>query len=107
MVNVNQVMKQAQAMQKKMTEMQEQMAQKEYTGISGGGMVRVTLNGKSEMLKISIDKSLVNPEEIEVIEDLIIAAFNDSKKKLDAESEGAMSGMFGGMGLPPGFKLPF
>jgi DNA-binding YbaB/EbfC family protein len=107
MVNVNQIMKQAQAMQKKMADMQEQMAQKEYIGASGGGMVNVTLNGKGEMTKLTIDKSLINPEDVEMIEDLVIAAFNDTKKKLDAESEGAMSGMLGGMGLPPGFKLPF
>jgi len=107
MVNVNQIMKQAQAMQKKMAEVQDKIAQTEYSGTSGGGMVSVSLNGKNEMTKLSIDKSLANPDEIEVIEDLVIAAFNDAKKKLDSESEGAMSGMLGGMSLPPGFKLPF
>jgi DNA-binding YbaB/EbfC family protein len=107
MVNVNQIMKQAQMMQKKVAEMQEKMAITEYKGSSGGGMVNVTINGKSEIVSLKIDPSIVNVDEVEMIEDLIIAAFNEAKKKSDAESEGSMSGMLGGMGLPPGFKMPF
>ncbi len=107
MVNVNQMMKQAQEMQKKMAQMQEKIAQAQYTGSAGGGMVSVCINGKSEFIKLSIDKSLAVPEEVEVIEDLVIAAFNEAKRKLDSESESAMSGMMGGLGLPAGFKLPF
>jgi nucleoid-associated protein EbfC len=107
MVNVNQMMKQAQAMQKKMAEVQQKIAETQYTGTAGGGLVSVVIDGKSHMIKLSIDQSLAVPSEVEVIEDLVIAAFNEAKRKLDNESEGAMSGMLDGLGLPPGFKLPF
>lgn len=101
------MMKQAQMMQKKFAEMQEKLALTEFTGTSGGGMVSVTINGKGELNKIKIDPSLVTKDEVEVLEDLIVAAFNDAKKKADNSSEGEMSGMLGGMNLPPGFKMPF
>lgn len=100
-------MKQAQMMQKKMQEMQQKMASTEFTGTAGGGMVNVIVSGKFELLKLKIDSSLIDPTETEMLEDLIVAAFNDAKKKIDAGSEGEMSGMIGGMGLPNGFKLPF
>jgi DNA-binding YbaB/EbfC family protein len=107
MVNVNQIMKQAQMMQKKMAEMQEKMASIEYAGTSGGGLVSVTVNGRAEMIKLKIDPSLMVADDVEILEDLIVAAFNDAKKKSDSASDGEMSGMLGGMGLPPGFKMPF
>ena len=102
MVNMNQIMKQIQTVQKKFGEAQEKIALMEYNGSAGGGMVNVTINGKGEMIKLKIDKSLINPDDVEIIEDLILASFNDAKKKSDADSEGTMSGMLGGMGLPPG-----
>jgi hypothetical protein len=104
---MNQLMKQAQAMQKKMIEHHEKKASQEYTGSSGGGMVNFTMNGKGEALKLKIDPSIVDKNEVDVLEDLILAAFNDAKKKMDSSSEDEMSGMLGGLGLPPGFKLPF
>jgi DNA-binding YbaB/EbfC family protein len=100
-------MKQAQAMQKRMAELQEKMAATEFTGASGGGMVNVTINGKGEFTKLKIDPSMVNKDEVDILEDLIIAAFNDAKKKADSSSEGEMSGVLNGMGLPAGFKMPF
>ena len=107
MINPNQLMKQMQVMQEKFAKMQEQLASTEFQGQSGGGVVNVTINGKGEMLKIKIDPSLANSDELEILEDLIITAFRDAKKKLDESSEGSMSGMLGGLNLPPGFKLPF
>ena len=82
MKNLGQLMKQAQEMQQKMTEMQQQLETLEMTGVSGGGLVQVTLNGKSDLKKLKIDKSLMIPDEAEVVEDLIVAAFNDAKQKV-------------------------
>jgi DNA-binding YbaB/EbfC family protein len=107
MKNLGQMMKQAQEMQAKMAEMQEQLAAVEVTGASGGGMIQVTLNGKGEMRKIEIDPALANPDEVEVLEDLIVAATNDAKAKVEAQAAQRMSELTGGLNLPPGFKLPF
>ncbi|XVN43152.1 MAG: YbaB/EbfC family nucleoid-associated protein [Candidatus Rickettsia vulgarisii] len=107
MVNFNQFLKQAQSMQKKMQEMQDQMANTEYTGKAGGGLVNITVTGRGEARKISIDSSLLKETEKEMLEDLIVAAFNDAKKKVDEDSQNSMSSAFGGMGLPPGLKMPF
>ena len=74
MMNIQGIMKQAQAMQKRMEEMQEKLAQEEVEGVSGGGMVKVTLNGKFEMKKLEFDCSLLNIDEKDILEDLIIAA---------------------------------
>lgn len=107
MFNMNQIMKQAQEMQKKMQMMQEELEKKEFEGKSGGGVVTVIINGKGALLKVNIDPKMINQEEKEILEDLIVAAFNEAKQKADQSSESTMSGMLGGMGLPPGFKLPF
>lgn len=107
MKNINQMMKQAQQMQAKMAEMQERLNQVEMTGMAGGGLVKVTVNGKNEMKGLSIDPSLVDPKEVEVLEDLIVAAFNDAKAKVEAHVAEEMSKITGGMGLPGGMKLPF
>ncbi len=106
MKNLGQMMKQAQEMQAKMAEMQEQLAQTEVTGASGGGMLRVTLNGKGEMRKVEIDPALMDPNEVEVLEDLIVAATNDAKAKVEAQAAQRMSELTGGLNLPPGFSLP-
>lgn len=106
MMNIQGIMKQAQTMQKKMEEMQEKLAQEEAIGTSGGGMVKITLNGKFEMKKIELDKSLVNADESDILEDLIMAAFNDAKAKVDAKMQDGMGGITGGMNLG-GMKLPF
>jgi hypothetical protein len=107
MKNIGQLIKQAQAMQEKMAEMQSQLEAVEMTGVAGAGMVELTLNGKSEMKKIKIDKSLLEPSEGEVLEDLIIAAFADAKRKVSAYAEEEMQKLTGGMPLPGGMKLPF
>lgn len=107
MVNFNQFLKQAQTMQKKMQELQEQMSNTEYVGKAGGELVNVIVTGRGEIRKIEIDSSLLKAEEKEILEDLIIAAFNDAKQKVDHDSEQNMTGAFGNIGLPPGLKLPF
>jgi DNA-binding YbaB/EbfC family protein len=107
MKNLGNLMKQAQQMQAKMAEMQEKMAEMEVTGAAGGGMLQVTLNGKYELKKVKIDKALVDPNDVEVLEDLVLAAFNDAKAKVEAATQEQMSKLTGGLNLPPGFKLPF
>ena len=107
MKNLGQLMKQAQQMQQKMAEMQAELETVEMTGAAGGGMVQVTLTGKGEMRKIKIDKTLVDPNEIEVLEDLILAAFNDAKQRVESHVADEMGKLTGGLKLPPGMKLPF
>ncbi len=107
MKNLGQMMKQVQEMQAKMAEIQEQLAAVEVTGASGGGMIQVTLNGKGEMRKVAIDPALMDPNEVAVLEDLIVAATNDAKVKVEAQAAQRMSELTGGLNLPPGFKLPF
>ena len=107
MKNLGQMLKQAQEFQSKMAGMQEEIADMNVTGSSGGGMVQVTLNGKGEARKLKIDPALVTPDDAEVLEDLILAAFNDAKGKVEKEMQEKMSEMTGGLALPPGMKLPF
>ena len=107
MKNLGQMIKQAQEMQSKMAEMQEKLAAVEMTGASGGGMVKVTLNGKNEMRAVKIDPSLVDPKDTAVLEDLVVAAFNDAKGKVDAHMAEEMAKITGGLQLPPGMKMPF
>ncbi|HTT81589.1 MAG TPA: YbaB/EbfC family nucleoid-associated protein [Stellaceae bacterium] len=107
MKNLGQLMKQAQAMQEKMAEVQAQLEAVEMTGVSGAGMVQVTVNGKGDVKRVKIDKSAVDPAEVEVLEDLIVAAFNDARGKVGAHAETEMQKLTGGLALPPGLKLPF
>ena len=107
MKNLGNLLKQAQDMQARMQELQEQLAQAEVTGTSGAGMVQVTLSGKGEARSIKIDKSLIAPDETEVLEDLLLAAFNDARAKVEAHAAEQMSKLTGGLELPPGLKLPF
>lgn len=107
MKNIGQMMKQAQMMQAKMAEMQTSLNEVEVSGAAGGGMVTVTLNGKGDLRTLKIDKSLVDPEDVEMLEDLIIAAFNDAKGKVEAHVAEEMSKVTGGLNLPAGMKLPF
>ena len=104
--NLGQMMKQAQKLQEKMGELQEQLGQAELVGSSGGGMVQVTLSGKGDLRRLKIDPSLVDPEEVEVLEDLIVAAFNDGKAKLEAHVTERMAEVTGGLQLPPGMQFP-
>ena len=107
MKNIGQMMKQAQQMQAKMAEMQEQLANIEVTGSSGGGMVQVTLSGKGDARRMKVDPSLLDPDDVEVLEDLVVAAINDAKAKVEAVMAEKMSEVTGGLQLPPGLSLPF
>ncbi|NBC33728.1 MAG: YbaB/EbfC family nucleoid-associated protein [Alphaproteobacteria bacterium] len=107
MKNLGNMMKQAQEMQAKMAEMQERLADLEISGQSGGGLVTVTLNGKGEVRSVKVDKTLVDPEDVEVMEDLLVAAFNDAKAKVESTVQEETQKLMGGLKLPPGMKLPF
>tara|TARA_B100000989_G_C19485672_1_gene447326 strand:- start:670 stop:993 length:324 start_codon:yes stop_codon:yes gene_type:complete len=107
MKDISQIMKQAKAMQEKMNELQEKVEKQEIEGSSGGGMVKVTLNGKHQAKKVEIDKSLLNENELDVLEDLIVAAINDASKKIAENMNSELGSMSGGLNLPPGMKLPF
>lgn len=101
------MMKQAQQLQTQMADMQQKLQQIEMSGMSGGGMVTISVNGKGEIKAIKIDPALLNPEEVDILEDLIIAAFNDAKVKIDNHTAEEMSKVTGGLNLPGGLKLPF
>lgn len=107
MKNLGQLMKQAQQMQAKMAEMQEQLGRMEVEGAAGGGLVRATITGKGEVKQLKIEPSLVDPKEVEVLEDLIVAAINDARTKADNAAAEEMKKLTGGLNLPPGMKLPF
>ena len=107
MKNIGQMLKQAQEMQSRMSELQDRLAQSEVSGNAGAGMVQITLNGKGEVKRVKIDRALLVPDEAEVLEDLVVAAFNDAKSRLDAHVAEEMQKLTGGLQLPPGFKLPF
>lgn len=107
MKNIGNLMKQAQEMQSKMESMQQELADSLHEGRAGAGMVTVTMNGKSEVKAVKIDPSAVVPSEVEVLEDLIVAAFADAKTKVEAHQQEEMSKLTGGLNLPDGFKLPF
>lgn len=96
-----------QEMQTKMADMQEQIAQTEVSGSAGGGMVTVTLSGKSELRGVKIDPALLKPEDAEMLEDLLLAAHADAKAKAEAAMNEKMQEITAGMPIPPGMKLPF
>lgn len=106
-MDIGELMKQAGAMQAKMKEMQDALADMEVAGEAGGGMVKIVMNGKGYAKAVAIERSLLKEEEGEVLEDLIAAAINDAKAKLETGSQEQMKKMTAGMPLPPGFKLPF
>ncbi len=99
------MMKQVQELQSKMAELQTELEAMEIEGISGGGLVKVTLTGKGSMARISIDPSLIKPDEAEILEDLIIAAHNDAKQKTERTMAEKMQALTAGLPLPPGLKL--
>ena len=107
MKNLAGMMKQAQQMQSKMQEMQTKLEAMEFTGEAGAGLVKVTMNGKSDMRKIKIDPKIVDPADTEMLEDLILAATRDARAKVEATMAEEMQKVTGGMQLPPGMKLPF
>jgi DNA-binding YbaB/EbfC family protein len=106
-MNIQKLMKQAQEMQNKLTEVQSKFEQQEVEGTAGGGMVKIVLTGKNNAKSVSIDASLIDPSEKEVLEDLIVAAINDARAKVDSAFSEQMSAVSGSLGLPPGMKLPF
>lgn len=101
------LMQQAQEMQEKFQKAQEELAKTEVLGESGGGLVKVTMNGKREVLRISIDDSLFKEDDKEILEDLVAAAFNDAVHKVAALKQEKMSELTGGIQLPGGMNLPF
>jgi len=107
MKNLGQLMKQAQAMQSKMAEMQEKLESLEVSGSAGAGMVTVTLNGKGALRGVKIDPALAKADEVEILEDLIVAAHGDAKAKLEERVQQETAEIMGGLQLPPGIKLPF
>lgn len=105
--DLGKMMKQAQQLQARMAEAQEAIQAIEATGASGGGLVTVTLSGKGELRAVRVDPSLAKADEVEILEDLLVAAHADAKQKLDAAIAEKMSAVTGGLQLPPGLKLPF
>ena len=103
---IGNMMKQAQALQANMQKAQAEIALMEVTGESGGGMVKVTMNGKHEAKRVQIDPS-VPLDDREMIEDLVAAAINDAAQRVEKETQQRMAGLMGGLNLPAGFKLPF
>jgi DNA-binding YbaB/EbfC family protein len=103
------LVREAQRLQAEMARVESLLEQAEIEGQSGAGMVRVTLNGKGVARRVSIDPSLLKPEEQGVLEDLLLAAVNDAKAKADAHAQELMKSVSGGLAgmLPPGFKPPF
>lgn len=103
---LGQLMKQAQQMQEKMQQAQEELAGIEVTGESGAGMVKVTMNCRHEVRRVTIDDELIGDDR-EMLEDLVAAAMNDAIRRVEETTREKMSGLTSGMGLPPGMKLPF
>jgi DNA-binding YbaB/EbfC family protein len=107
MKNLAGLMKQASQMQEKMQEMQARIEATVIEGQSGAGMVRLTLSGKGDLKSVVIDPKLADPNEIEMLADLIVAAHADAKRRIDAAMQEEMAKVTGGLQLPPGMKLPF
>ncbi|HUG61835.1 MAG TPA: YbaB/EbfC family nucleoid-associated protein [Methylomirabilota bacterium] len=105
--DLGKMMKQAQELQTRMAAAQEEIQAIEATGSSGAGLVTVTLTGKGDLKGVKVDPTLANADEIDILEDLLIAAHADAKAKLDAAVTEKMSAVTGGLQLPPGLKLPF
>lgn len=106
MANMNQFVKQAQALQANMQKAQAEIASMEVTGESGGGMVKVQMTGRHEVKRVQIEPSVIG-EDREMLEDLVAAAINDAVHRLESASQAKLSAAMGGMSLPPGVKLPF
>ncbi len=107
MKNLGNLMKQASQMQARMQEMQTKMEASEVEGSAGAGLVAVTLTGKGDLKRVKIDPKLADPAEMEMLEDLLVAAHADAKRKIEAMMAEEMQKVTGGMALPPGLKLPF
>ena len=107
MTDFNNMLKQAQELQKKMADAQKKVEALEAEGTSGGGLVKVKINGKNITTSINIDDSLISKDEKEILEDLIVAALNDARENVQKRIAEEMNSLTGGLKLPPGMKLPF
>ncbi len=96
--NMNNLMKQAQRMQRQMEESQKELAEKEFSATAGGGAVEITVSGSREITKVHIDPDAVDPDDVEMLEDMIVAAANEAMKKVDEETQKAMGSLTGGLG---------
>jgi DNA-binding YbaB/EbfC family protein len=105
MKDLMKMMQKAQEIQGRMQQLQEDLTKLEIEGQSGGGLVKVTLNGKMEARAVKIDPSLIKPDEAEMLEDLILAAFQDAKGRVETALQEKMQEVTGGLPLPPGLKL--
>ena len=99
------MMKQAKELQDRMQRLQDEVAALTIEGTAGGGLVRVTVNGKSEMKTVKIDPSLMKADEREILEDLLVTAHNEARRKAEAAMQEKMQSLTGGLGLPPGLGL--
>jgi hypothetical protein len=106
MTDLNEIMKQAKLMQEKFQKAQDEQLRTKTEGESGAGLVRVTMNGKHDVIRVSLDDALMS-EDKAVIEDLLAAAVNDAVRKVEEKNKESLSGMAGGMKMPDGFKFPF
>lgn len=106
MKGLGDLMKQAQEMQAKMQEMQEEIANLEVMGEAGAGLVKITMTGRHDVKKVAIDKSLLE-EDKEMLEDLLAAAVNDAVRRVEEANKDRLGSLTGGMQMPPGFKMPF
>lgn len=106
-MNLQKMMKQAQEMQTKFTAVQERVGQEVMEGQAGNGLVKAVVNGKGELKSIKLDKSVVDPEDIDTLEDLILVAFKDAKDRIDNFANSEIQKATSGLGLPAGMKLPF
>lgn len=105
-MDINDLMKQAQGMQQQMQQIQKEAAKAEVTGESGAGMVRVVMNGRHDVRKVTLDPSVLT-EDKEFLEDLLAAAVNDAVRKVEETQKSQMEKLAGGMQMPPGFQMPF
>ncbi len=102
MQDIRKLMKQAQQMQEQMQRVQEELGRREVQGSAGGGMVLVTMNGRHEVSRVTIEPKVIDPSDAEMLEDLIVAAMNDARNKVEEMMRDEMGKLTGGLGLPPG-----
>ncbi len=106
MKGLGNIMKQAQKMQQEMAKIQEELAQKKVEAASGGGMVTVEANGQQEILSIKIDPEVINPDDKEMLEDLVLSAVNEASRKAKDLMKSELAKVTGGLSLPPGIGIP-
>lgn len=102
MTNMNQMLRQAQALQRKLAKAQEELAEIEVTGSAGGGMITVVVTGAGEFRSITIDPEAVDPDDVEMLQDMVVAACNDALRRSKELEQDKLGGLTGGLGLPPG-----